>query len=72
MAYNRTFFLDDLVPSVIENVSSRTRRKWSKVWLTHTHMDNACPHHPGRVQKCIDASRAERLPHPVIHEGWPE
>jgi hypothetical protein len=32
-----------------------------KDWLIH--MDNARPHNSGRVQKCIQASSVERLPH---------
>jgi hypothetical protein len=29
------------------------------------HMDNARPHNSGRAQMCIQASGAERLPHPA-------
>jgi hypothetical protein len=28
-------------------------------------MDNTCPDNSGRAQRCIKASRAERLPHPT-------
>jgi hypothetical protein len=28
-------------------------------------MGNARPHNSGRAQRCIEASRAERLPHPA-------
>jgi hypothetical protein len=28
-------------------------------------MDNSRPHNSGWVEKCIEASRAERLPHPA-------
>jgi hypothetical protein len=28
-------------------------------------MDNARPHHSGRSQRCVEASRAERLSHPA-------
>jgi histone-lysine N-methyltransferase SETMAR len=49
--------------NVIENVRSRTRRQTLKRWLIH--MDNARPHNSGQTQKCIEASRAEPLSHPV-------
>jgi hypothetical protein len=32
-------------------------------------MGNACPHNSGRAQRCIEASRAECLPHPAYNQG---
>jgi hypothetical protein len=32
-------------------------------------MNNAHPHNSGRGQRCIEASRAERLPHPAYSPG---
>jgi hypothetical protein len=61
--YNTAFFIDAVMSSLIENVQSRTRKKRLKGWLIH--MDNARPHSSGRAQKCIKASRSERLPHPA-------
>jgi hypothetical protein len=34
-----------------------------KGWLIH--IDNVHPHNSGRAQRCIEASRAESLPHPA-------
>jgi hypothetical protein len=59
--YSRAFFTDAVMPSLIETVSSRTRRKTRKGWLIH--MDNAHPHNLGGARRCVEASRAERLPH---------
>jgi hypothetical protein len=61
--YNTVFFTDAVMPSLIENVQSRTGRKTSKSWLVH--MDSARLHNFGGTQRCTEASRAERLPHPV-------
>jgi hypothetical protein len=55
------FFIDAIMPFLIENIQSQTRRKRLKCWSIH--MDNARLHNPARAQSCIEASRAERLPH---------
>jgi hypothetical protein len=61
--YNTAFFTDAVMPSLIENVRSRTRRKMLKRWLIP--MDNARHHNPGRAQRYIEASRAGHLPYPA-------
>jgi hypothetical protein len=61
--YDRAFFTDVVMPSLIENTRSQTWRKILKGWLIH--MDNLRPHNSGRAQRCIEASRAEQLPHPA-------
>jgi hypothetical protein len=61
--YNTAFFTDAVMPSLIESVGSRTRRKTLKDWLIH--MDTVHSHNSGRGQRCIEALRAERLPHPA-------
>jgi hypothetical protein len=60
--YNTTFIFDVVILRLIENVPSRTRRKTLKGCLIH--MDNARPHISRRAQRCIEASRAGRRPHP--------
>jgi hypothetical protein len=61
--YNTAFFTDAVMPSLTENVRSRTRRKTSKGWLIL--MNNTCPHNSERAQSYVEASRAERLPDPA-------
>jgi hydrogenase maturation factor len=51
------------MPSLIENIRSRTGGKMLKGRLIH--MDNARPHNSGPAQRCLEISRAERLPHPA-------
>jgi hypothetical protein len=57
------FLTEAVMPNLIENVRSWTPWKKSKDWLID--MANAPPHNSGRAQKCAEASRAERLPHPA-------
>jgi hypothetical protein len=45
ITYNREFSAVVVMPSLIENVWSRTRWKMLKGWLIP--MDNACPHNSG-------------------------
>jgi histone-lysine N-methyltransferase SETMAR len=59
---NTAFFTDAVMPSLIENVQSPTRRKVLKGWLIHMH--KACPHNSRRAQRCMKASRTERLRDP--------
>jgi hypothetical protein len=61
--HNITFFTDAVMPSLIENVQPWTRGKTLKGWLIH--IANAPPCNSGRAQRCIEAPRAERLPHPA-------
>jgi hypothetical protein len=67
--YNTACFTDRVMPSLIENVRSRTRRMSLKNWLIH--IVNAAPHNSRRAQRCIETSRAERLPHPVYSPDLP-
>jgi hypothetical protein len=60
--YNTAFLTDAVMPSLIETLRSPTRKKTLKGRLIH--MDNVRPHSSGRTQRCINASRSERLPHP--------
>jgi hypothetical protein len=49
-------------PGLIENVWSQAPGKTLKNWLTR-------PHNSGRAQRCTEASRVERLPHPAYNPG---
>jgi hypothetical protein len=68
--YNTAFIIDADMPSWIENVRSRTREKTLQSWSIH--MDNVHPHNSKRAQRCIEASRTERLPHPPQNQAWPQ
>jgi hypothetical protein len=55
------FCTDAVIPSLIEIVWSRTRRKMLNGWLIR--IDHARLHNSGRAQRCIEGSRAECLAH---------
>jgi hypothetical protein len=59
--YNTVFYIDAIMPILIENARSRTRMKMLNAWLTH--MDSAHLDNSRRAQRGIKASRAEHLPH---------
>jgi hypothetical protein len=61
--YNTALFIDGVMPSLIENITSRSRRKTFKGWLIHT--ANARPHHSSLSHERIRAAKAEWLPHPA-------
>jgi hypothetical protein len=48
---------------MIENVRSQTGSKTMKGWRIC--INNGSPHNPGPAQKCVEASRVERLSHPI-------
>jgi hypothetical protein len=58
---NRAFRTDVVIPSLIENITSRSRRKPLQGWVIH--MDKTCTHTSRSSQECIRASKAEWLPH---------
>jgi hypothetical protein len=57
------FFCDQVVPSLVEGITSRGRRKTLKGFMVHH--DNASPHNSRRSQECFEAYRATRLQHPA-------
>jgi hypothetical protein len=61
--YSTELFTNVAIPSLIENVRSRTHEKILKDWLIHMH--NARNHNSSRAQRCIEASRAESPQHPA-------
>jgi hypothetical protein len=63
MMHNTPFCTDTVIPGFIQNVESRTHRKTLNGWSIH--VDDARPHNSEPAQRCIKASRAKRLPHPV-------
>jgi hypothetical protein len=61
--YNVAFFTDTVMPSLIENIISRSRRKKLKGWVIH--IDNVRLHNLRISQECTIAAKAERLPRPA-------
>jgi hypothetical protein len=58
-----SFFCDVVIPGLIQNMTSSSRRKTLKLFFIH--LDNARPRNSKQSQECIQASKAKRLPHPV-------
>jgi hypothetical protein len=63
MKYNSLFFCDVVMPGLIQNITINKRRKTLKFFFIN--LDNARPHNSKQSQKCIQASKAKRLPHPI-------
>jgi transposase len=63
MKYNSSFFCDVVMPGLIQNMTCSSRGK--TLTLFFIHLDNAPPHNSKQSQECIQASKAQRLPHPV-------
>jgi hypothetical protein len=59
------FFTDVVMPSLIDNIPSRSHEKTLKRWLIH--VDNARPHKLRLSQKCNRAFKAEWLARPVYN-----
>jgi hypothetical protein len=61
--HNTDFFCNEVLPSLKRDIASRGRRETLRRLVIH--MDNARPQNSERVQECILASKAGRLPHPA-------
>jgi hypothetical protein len=68
MKYNSSFFCDVVMPGLIQNMTSSSRRKTLKLFFIH--LDNARPHNSKQSQECIQASKAKRLLHPVYRPDF--
>jgi hypothetical protein len=66
-SYNSAFFCSAVVPSLVAELTSGTRRKTLKGFIIH--LDNARPHNSESSRNCIQSARAERLPHPLYKPG---
>jgi hypothetical protein len=60
MKYSSSFFCDTVMPGLIQNNTFNNRRKMLKLFFIH--LDNAHPHNSKQSQRCIQASKARRLP----------
>jgi hypothetical protein len=61
--YNTAFFCDQVVPTLVEGITSHGYRKMLKGFMVH--LDNPSPHNSRRSQECLGANRATRLQHPA-------
>jgi hypothetical protein len=58
-SYNSALFCDVVVPSLISDIRSRSRRKSLKG--LDIHLDNACPHNSPQSIDCLQAHKARRM-----------
>jgi hypothetical protein len=58
--YNTAFFIDILMPRLIENIASKNRRETLKGWMIH--LADAPSHNSRPSQECVNAFKAEQLP----------
>jgi hypothetical protein len=63
MKYHSSFCCDVVMPGLIQDITFNNRRK--RLNLFFIHLDNARPHNSNKSEKCIQPSKAKRLPHPV-------
>jgi transposase len=61
--YNTAFFCEQVLPSLVGNITSHSRRKTLQNFLIH--LDNARPHNSGLSRECLEATKAKRMPHPA-------
>jgi hypothetical protein len=61
--YNTAFFCDQVVPSLVQGITSHGRRKPVQGFMIH--FDNASPHNSRRSRECLGSYRATRLLHPA-------
>jgi hypothetical protein len=61
--YNSTFFYDIIVPDLVENVITHSRRRTLKGVLVH--LDNARLDNSKKSNECLTEFRVLRVPHPA-------
>jgi hypothetical protein len=61
--YDTAFFIDVVMPDLIEHITLRSCGKTLKGYVIHT--DKASPCHVKSFQECVSAFKVERLPHPA-------
>jgi hypothetical protein len=63
--YNTAFFCDQVIPSLVQGITSRGRRKTLQGFIIH--FGNANPHKSRRSRECLGSYRATRLQHPAYN-----
>jgi transposase len=61
--YNSAFLCDIVIPELVQNICSSSRRKSLKGM--YIHLDNARPHNSRRATECLSRTKAKRVPHPA-------
>jgi hypothetical protein len=59
MKYNTTFFVESIVPGLVEHICQESRRKTLRVIMVHR--DNARPHDSRKSEAAITATQARRI-----------
>jgi transposase len=62
-SYNSAFFCNAVIPSLVENICSQSRRK--SLRGLYLHLDNARPHNSRESNECLKATKAKRIIHPA-------
>jgi hypothetical protein len=63
MTYNITFFVESVVPDLVEHVCQESRRKTPR--RTMVHLDNARPHNSRKSEAALTATKTRRIPVPA-------
>jgi transposase len=63
MKYNITFFVESVVPDLVERVCQESRRKTFRGIMLH--LANAGPHNSGKSEAALIATKARRIPAPA-------
>jgi hypothetical protein len=65
--YNTAFFCDQVIPSLVQRITSRGRRKALQGFMIH--FDNVSPDNSRRPRECLGSYRATRLQHQAYSPG---
>jgi transposase len=63
MKYNITFFVESVVPDLVEHVCQESRRKTFRSSMAH--LDNARPQNSRKSETALTATKARRIPAPA-------
>jgi hypothetical protein len=59
-SYNSSFFGFVIVPGLVEDICSGSRRRSLKDF--YVHLDSACPHNLSQANNCLRGTKAQRMP----------
>jgi transposase len=63
MKYNIAFFVESVVPDLVEHVCQESRRKTLRSIMVH--LDNARPHNNRKSEAALTTTKASRIPAPA-------
>jgi transposase len=67
MKYNATFFVESVIPELMEYVYQESRQKTLRGIMLH--LDNARPHNNRKNEAALTAAKARRIPAPAYSPG---